>query len=72
MIEPSIAQGQANMARLEQDYIKDHTLLPGEWYGGTVGIAPPAGDARQKTYQIRVRVGSDVHVFDAVQEPASG
>ncbi|WP_129159594.1 hypothetical protein [Bosea sp. Tri-44] len=72
MIESSIAQGQANMARLEQDYIKDHTLLPGEWYGGTVGIAPPTGEAKQKTYQIRVHVGSDVHVFDAVQEPTSG
>jgi hypothetical protein len=72
MIESSIAQGQENMARLENEYIKDHTLLPGEWYGGTVGIAPPAGDAKQKTYQIRVRVGADVHVFDAVQEPASG
>lgn len=72
LIDSSIAQGQANMARLENEYIKDHTLLPGEWYGGLVGIAPPVGDAKQKTYQIRVRVGSDVHVFDAVQEPAAG
>jgi len=57
---------------LRNEYIKDHTLLPGEWYGDTVGIAPPAGDAKQKAYQIRVRVGADVHVFDAVQEPPSG
>jgi hypothetical protein len=71
MIDASIAQGQANMARLENEYIKDHTLLPGEWYGGLVGIAPPVGDAKQKTYQIRVRVGGDVHVFDAVQEAAT-
>ena len=39
MIETSIAQGQENLARLKNEYIKDHTLLPGEWYGGTVGIA---------------------------------
>ena len=57
---------------MRNEYIKDHTLLPGEWYGDTVGIAPPAGDAKQKAYQIRVRVGADVHVFDAVQEPPSG
>lgn len=72
MIDSTIAQGQANMAKLENEYIKDHTLLPGEWYGGTVGIAPPAGDGKQKSYQIRLRVGSDIHVFDAVQEPSSG
>lgn len=72
MIDSSIAQGQENMARIENDYVKDHTLLPGEWYGGMVGIAPPVGDAKQKTYQIRLRVGADVHVFDAVQEAMGG
>ncbi|WP_156640167.1 hypothetical protein [Bosea sp. PAMC 26642] len=70
MIDSAVAQGQANMARLEAEYVKDHTLLPSEWYGGSVAIAPPAGDAaaKPKSYQILIKVGTDVHTFDAVQE----
>jgi hypothetical protein len=71
MIDAAVATGQANLARLENDYVKDHTLLPGEWYGGVVGIEPPAySDAGEtKTYTLSVRVGPDVHRFDIVQTP---
>lgn len=72
MVDAAVAQGQANMARLENEYIKDHTLLPGEWYGGVVAIEPPVADderSRPKTYTMRIRVGGDVHVFEVTQEP---
>jgi hypothetical protein len=71
MVDAAVAQGQANIARLENGYIKDHTVLQGEWYGGVVGIEPPAyANADEvKTYSITLRVGGDVHRFDVVQEP---
>ena len=40
MISATIERGQANMAMLERAVIKDNTLLPGEWYGGQLHIAP--------------------------------
>jgi hypothetical protein len=71
MIDATVAQGQANLARLENEYIKDHTLLQGEWYGGVVGIEPPAYASADevKTYLMTIRVGADVHRFSVVQEP---
>lgn len=71
MIDSAIQQGQANMAQLENEYIKDNTLLPGEWYGGTLAIEPPVsdGDVSRKSYQIRLKVGGELHTFNVVQEP---
>ncbi len=71
MIDAAVAQGQANMARLENEYIKDHTLLPGEWYGGVVGIEPPSYNeaGETKTYSLTIRIGGDAHRFDIVQSP---
>jgi hypothetical protein len=71
MIDAAVAQGQANLARLQTEYIKDHTLLQGEWYGGAIGIEPPSYAAADevKTYSFSVRVGSDTHRFSIVQEP---
>ena len=71
MIDATIAQGQANMATLEREYLKDHTLLPGEWHGGLIGIEPPISDGSStpKTYEIQVTVGGDTHVFNMIQEP---
>lgn len=71
MISAAVEQGQANMASLEANYIKDHTVMPGEWYGGRFGIEPPLtdGGATTKTYRLTVRAGPDTHVFDVVQEP---
>ena len=46
------------MAALEQTVIKDNTLMPGEWYGGQLHIAPPTDQAGgQKTYTIVITMG---------------
>src|SRR6185503_14507309 len=68
MINATIEQGQANMARREQDVIKDNTLLPGEWYGGQLHIQPLISEqGPTKLYSIVVRVGADRHEFDISQ-----
>lgn len=74
MIDVAIQQGQANMAQLENQYVKDNTLLPGEWYGGMIAIEPPLsdGDVTRKNYQIKLRIGSELHTFNVVQEPNQG
>lgn len=71
MIDAAIDQGQANLARLERDVLKDNTLLPGEWYGGTLSLQPPteaAGGNGHKTYSIVLTVGADHHEIDVVQD----
>ena len=45
MVAATIETGQRNMAVLEQTVIKDNTLMPGEWYGGQLHIAPPTDQA---------------------------
>ncbi|UYO46994.1 hypothetical protein KQX64_12950 [Rhodopseudomonas palustris] len=71
MIAGTIEQGQRNMAQLEQAVIKDNTLLPGEWYGGQLHLAPPAApESGAKNYTIVITVGGDRHVIDASQGAA--
>ncbi|MCK1379655.1 hypothetical protein IVB33_19400 [Bradyrhizobium sp. 24] len=68
MISGTIEAGQRNMAVLEQAAIKDNTLLPGEWYGGQLHLAPPTDQAgAQKSYTVVITVGSDRHVIDVAQ-----
>lgn len=71
MMGNALAEGQANLARLENEYIKDHTALPGEWYGGTLGIEPPIFNSPEETknYVLRLRVGAEVHSFEISQTP---
>src|SRR6202171_601648 len=60
MFAATVETGQRNMATLEQSVIKDNTLMPGEWYGGQLHVAPPTDQAGgQKTYTIVITVGSD-------------
>lgn len=67
----TIESGQQNMAALEQAVIKDNTLMPGEWYGGQLHIAPPTNQAGdRKAYTITIMVGADRHVVDIAQGPA--
>jgi hypothetical protein len=67
----TVETGQRNMAVLEQSVIKDNTLMPGEWYGGQLHLAPPTDQAGgQKTYTIVITVGSDRHVINVGQGPA--
>jgi hypothetical protein len=71
MFAATVERGQQTMAQLEQAVIKDNTLMPGEWYGGQLHLAPPTYQAGgQKTYSIVIMVGSDRHVIEVAQGPA--
>lgn len=71
MIAATVETGQRNMTVLEQSVIKDNTLMPTEWYGGQLHLAPPTDQAgAQKTYTIIITVGTDRHVIDVAQGPA--
>jgi hypothetical protein len=72
MIAATVETGQRNMAILEQSVIKDNTLLPGEWCGGQLHLAPPVASESggPKTYTIVISVGSDRHVIDIAQGAA--
>lgn len=65
------AQGEVNMAVLEQTIIKDNTLMPGEWYGGVMQIqAPTTTDIATPTaYALDIEIGGEHHVFDVTQNP---
>jgi len=70
MVAATVETGQRNMAMLEQAVIKDNTLMPGEWYGGQLHLAPPTDQAGgQKSYTIVITVGQDRHVVDVAQGP---
>jgi hypothetical protein len=71
MVAAAVERGQQNMAILEQSVIKDNTLMPGEWYGGQLHLAPPTEQpGGQKVYSIVIMVGSDRHVIEVAQGPA--
>lgn len=67
MIASTIENGQRNLAVLEQAVIKDNTLMPGEWYGGQLHIAPLVSSDSNKTYAISVLVGSERHEIQVTQ-----
>jgi len=70
MIATTVETGQRNMAMLEQSVIKDNTLMPGEWYGGQLHLAPPTDPGGgQKTYTFVITVGGDRHVVNVAQGP---
>jgi hypothetical protein len=69
MVDAAIKDGNASLIALEQEVIKDNTLMPGEWYGGTLHVQAPAdGASGPKTYSIAMTVGPDRHEIDVVQE----
>jgi hypothetical protein len=71
MVAATIETGQRNMAVLEQAVIKDNTLMPGEWYGGQLHLAPPTDQGGgPKTYTIVITVGNERHVIEVSQGPA--
>jgi Tfp pilus assembly protein PilE len=72
MISATIEQGQQNLANLERAVIKDDTIMPREWYGGTLHLQPLASSGSNdapKTYSITLLVGQDRHMIDIVQTP---
>lgn len=71
MINAAVEQGQANMSVLENQYIKEHTLLPGEWYGGLFLISPliESTTEKAKNYELTASLGNDEHRFVITQEP---
>jgi hypothetical protein len=71
MFAVTIERGQQNMAQLERSVIKDNTLMPGEWYGGQLHLAPPTDQGGgPKTYSIVITVGADRHVIEVAQGSA--
>lgn len=72
MIAGTIERGQANMAALEQNVLKDNTLMPGEWVGGQLHLSPPTNppSGSSKSYTIILNVGQDRHVIEIFQAPA--
>lgn len=72
MISATIERGQQNMAALERGIIKDNTMLPGEWYGGQLVVAPLISSADgPKVYSITIMVGTDRHEINIVQNHTS-
>ncbi|HKS86688.1 MAG TPA: hypothetical protein VJR71_14495 [Pseudolabrys sp.] len=67
LVSATIERGQANMVMLERAVIKDDTLMPGEWYGGQLHIAPLVSQDGPKMYTISVTVGSDRHEIQIAQ-----
>jgi hypothetical protein len=55
-------QGQQNLIALEQQVIKDHTLMPGEILTGKLALSAPETDG-MKTYLLTITLGSDKHEF---------
>jgi hypothetical protein len=72
LISATIERGQANMAMLERAVIKDNTLMPGEWYGGQLHIAPLVSQDRPKIYTMSIAVGPDRHEIQIAQRGAPG
>ena len=59
------ADGDANLSRLEATILKDNTVMPGEWSGGTVVLAPPArAEGAAPNYSIVVLFGVEEHTFN--------
>lgn len=65
-------QAEANLASLEAEVLKDNTVMPGEWIGGTVTFEAPRkehADGAAKTYSIAVKLGEETHIIEAIQTP---
>lgn len=64
-------QGEANLSRLENTTLKDQTVFPSEWHGGTIVLdKPPKNDSGGAAYSISVKFDGEVHQFDISQQKA--
>ena len=58
------AQGEQNLTELQHTILKDNTVMPGEWVGGTIVLEPPqSSGSASKTYSIAVEFGGEQHEF---------
>jgi hypothetical protein len=58
------AQGEENLYALESTILKDNTVMPGEWFGGSIVLAPPEkAETGHTAYVITVRFGGEEHTF---------
>jgi hypothetical protein len=64
------ADGEANLARLNTTILKNHTVMPGEWYGGVIVLAvPPKDQAGAAEYTISIPFDGEIHEFKVRQSP---
>lgn len=62
------AQGEQNLASLQSTILKDHTLLPGEWHGGTIVLdCPEKSETGSARYTISLNFGGEMHEFNVEQ-----
>ncbi len=67
----SAERSEEAIARFEETVMKDHTVMPGEWFGGQMHIQAPSDIPADQiaNYRLTIRLGPDAHVFDVVQTP---
>lgn len=62
------AQGEQNLAQLQNTILKDNTVMPGEWVGGTIVLDHPAySNGAPKSYVITVDFAGEQHEFQVAQ-----
>ena len=61
------AQGEKNLALLQGTILKDNTVMPSEWYGGTVVLDPPKHASDQPArYEVVIEFGGEQHTFSVL------
>ncbi len=61
-------QGEQNLQALQQTILKDNTVLPGEWIGGSIVLEPPQKpDKGATTYTIVIEFAGEQHTFAVSQ-----
>jgi hypothetical protein len=65
------AAGERNLAELEAQVMKDHTIMPGETHAGAMVIEAPVTEGGPKAYAIEMMVGEDHHQMEVVHEGAA-
>jgi hypothetical protein len=52
------------LTRLNETILKDHTVMPGEWYGGIIVLDVPQKDqSGNAEYTLTLPFGGEVHEF---------
>lgn len=67
----SADRGEEAIGRFEETIMKDHTVLPGEWFGGQMHLEAPRDVPREQVanYRLVIRLDPDTHAFDIAQTP---